>query len=164
MNTGGNVSIKDLRGVDIFAGLSDHELEQVAKVCSQRTYRAGERCAVQGETTDELRIVNEGRVAIEMQLEVTPYTQTLSITTLTKGNVFAWSALVEPYALTASARCLEKSQIICIKASDLQHIFKETPSIEYVVVKNLNKVISSRLRDSWTQLTRLVVEIIKEGR
>ena len=53
---------------------------------------------------DELHIVNEGKVAIKMRIEITPYTQTLSIATLTRGNVFAWSALVEPHVLTASAR------------------------------------------------------------
>jgi len=164
MNTEDQISIKDLQGVDVFAGLSGNELELIAKVCSQRTYQAGERCAVQGEIMDELRIVNEGKVAIEMRIEVTPYTQTLGIATLTRGNVFAWSALVEPHVLTASARCIKKAQIVCIKASDLQWIFKERPSIERVVMKNLATVISSRLRDSMTQLVRLVAEMIKQGK
>jgi len=164
MNTEGQISIEDFRGADIFAGLSDHDLEQIAKVCIQRTYQAGERCAVQGETADELCIVNGGKVAIEMRIEVTPYTQTISIATLTRGNVFAWSALVEPRVLTASVRCTERAQVICMKASDLQRIFKERPSIERVVMKNLATVISSRLRDSWAQLVRLVAEMIKQGK
>ena len=164
MNTEDQISIKDLQVVDIFAGLSEQELEPIARVCSQRTYQAGERCAVQGEVTDELLIVNRGKVAIEVRIEVAPYTQTLGITTLTRGNVFAWSALVEPNVLTASSRCTEKAQIICIKASDLQWIFKERPSIERVVMKNLATIISSRLRDSRTQLMRLVAEMIKQGK
>lgn len=163
MNTQEQISIKDLRGADIFAGLSDPNLEQIAEVCTQRTYQAGERCAVQGETTDEVRIVNGGKVAIEMRIEVTPYTQTVTIATLTKGNVFAWSALVEPHVLTASARCLERAQIICIKASDLEHVFKERPLIERVVFRNLATIISSRLRDSRNQLVRLIAEMIKQG-
>ncbi len=164
MSTEEQISIKDLQGVDIFAGLSDNDLEQIRKVCIQRTYQAGELCAVQGETTDELRIVNGGKVAIEVRIEVIPYTQTLSVVTLTRGNVFAWSALVEPHVLTASARCIERTQIICIKASDLQHIFKQWSLIERVVMKNLATVISSRLRDSRTQLVRLIAEMIKQGK
>ena len=164
MNTEDEVSIKDLQGVDIFAGLSDHELEPIAKTCSQRTYQAGECCAVHGEIMDELRIVNGGKVAIEIRIEVTPYTQTLGIATLTRGNVLAWSTLVEPHVLTASARCIDKARVICIKASDLQHIFKERPSLERVVMKNLATVINSRLRDSYSQLVRLVAEMIKQGK
>lgn len=164
VNTGKQVSIEALRGTDIFAGLSGHDLEQIAKVCVERTYQAGERCAVQGEETDELRIVNGGKVAIQLRIEAAPYTQTLTTTTLTRGNVLAWSALVEPHVQTASARCIGMAQVLCIKASDLQRIFKERPSIERVVMKNLATVISSRLRDSFTQLVRLVNEMIKQGR
>lgn len=164
MVTKGEVSVKELQDVDIFAGLDAQELEPISRACRQRTYQAGERCAVQGEVIDELRIVNEGRVALEMQIEVAPYTQTLSLTTLTKGNVFAWSALVEPNVLTSSARCIERAQVICIKASDLQHIFREKPTVECLVMENLAKIISCRLRDTRNQLVRLVAELIRQGK
>ena len=158
------VSIKDPLGVDIFAGFSAHDLEQIAKSCIQRTYQAGECCAVQGETANELCIVNGGKVAIELRIEIAPYTQTIGIGTLTRGNVFAWCALLEPHVLTCSARCILRAQIICIKASDLQHIFKERPSLERVVMKNLVTVISSRLTDIEIQLVCLVTEMIKQGK
>jgi len=164
MGTQEQLLIKDLRETDIFAGLSNHELEQIAKVCTQHTYKAGQRCAIQGETIDELRIVNGGKVAVELRMEVAPYTQTLSIATLTKGNVFAWSALVGQDAHTVSARCIDSTSVICIKASDLQQVFKERPSIERVVMKNLASVINSQLKDSRAQLVRLVAEMIKQGR
>ena len=164
MDTQEQTLIKDLRETDIFAGLGVRELEQIAKACTQHTYKAGQQCAIQGETIDELRIVNGGKVAIELRLEVVPYTQTLSITTLTKGNAFAWSALVGQDVHTVSARCIDSTKIICIKASDLQQIFKERPSIERVVMKNLASVINSQLKDSRTQLVRLVAEMIKQGR
>ena len=158
------ISIQDLRGVDIFAGLADHELEQIAKICSRRSYHAGERCAIQGETADEIGIISEGKVSIEMRIEVAPYTQTLGIHTLTRGNLFAWSALVEPNVLTASARCISEVETIRIKTSDLQRLLRENPAIERIVMKNLATIISFRLRESWTQLTRLIAEMIKQGR
>ncbi len=164
MNTQEQVLISDLRGTDIFTGLSNNHLEQIAKSCSLRTYQAGERCAVQGETTDKLGIVNRGKVSVEMRIEVAPYTQTVSIATLTGGNVFAWSALVEPHILTSSVRCIDKVQAIHIKASDLQSIFEERPSIELVVMRNLSKIVSLRLKDSRTQLVRLIAEMIKQGK
>ena len=164
MTTEDQVSIKDLQDVDIFAGLTDQELEPIAKACRQRAYQAGERCAAQGEVIDELRILNGGKDALEMRIEVAPYTQTLGLTTLARGNVFAWSALVEPNVLTSSARCIEKAQIICIKASDLQRIIKERSSIERVVMRNLAKIINYRLRDTRNQLVRLVAELIKQGK
>ena len=156
--------VKALRGVDIFAGLSNYDLEQIAEICSQRIYHTGELCAVQGETVDELRIVNAGKVAIELRIEVAPYTQTLRITTLTGGNMFAYCSIAEPYLFIASGRCLGEAQIISIKALDLQRIFKERPSIERVMMKNMVTVMCSRLKDSMTQLLCLVAEMIKQGK
>ncbi len=163
MNTQEQLLIRDLRETDIFAGLSNYALEQIAGICDLRTYQVGERCAVQNQTADELGIVNEGKFAVEIRLEVTPYTQTLNVANLTKGNSFAWSALVEPHVLTASVRCTGEARAFHIKVSDLQHIFRESPSVERVVMKNLATIVSSRLRDSWSQLTRLVAEMIKQG-
>ncbi len=97
MNMQEQVSTRHLREVDIFAGLADHELEQIAKICRRRAYQADECCAVQGETTDELGIVNEGKVAIEIRLEVVPYTQTLSVTNLTRGRVM--TSMFGPYLI-----------------------------------------------------------------
>lgn len=164
MQIGERVSTKDLRGVDIFTALSDNSLEQVAKFCKQRVCEAGEYCGAQGETTDQLLIVNGGKVAIEMRVDVAPHTHTVTVTTLTKGRVCAWSALVPPHVLTASVRCIERTPMVSIAASDLQRIFEAEPSIERTVMKNLAGVISSRLRESHTQLVRLIAELIKQGR
>jgi len=150
----------DLRSVDIFIGLDSQDLGKIAEVCSLRNYQDGERCAVQGETIDELRIVNGGKVAIEVRIQVAPSPQTLRIATLTAGNVFAYYSFTEPYVVIASGRCLGQAQIISIKASDLQRIFKEKPSIERVVMKNMATVMASRLRDNLTQLMRLVAEMM----
>lgn len=158
------VSIRDLHDVDIFAGLSDSSLEQIARLCSERVYQAGEYCAIQGETIDRLLIVNKGKVAVELQVVVPPRTHTVTIATLTDGRACAWSALVSPHVLTASVRCIERTQMVSISATDLQCIFEENPSTGYAVMRNLAEIVSSRLRDSRTQLVRLVSEVIKQGR
>jgi CRP-like cAMP-binding protein len=163
-NTREQIAISDLRYADLFVGLSDDDLEQIATSCTWRIFRAGEYCALQGTTTGEIGIISSGKVAIETRIEVPPYAQTLQICILTKGNMVGWSALVPPNILTASVRCMEKSEIIYIKAADLRYIFKESPSIELIVMKNLAAVLSSRLRDSWSQLTGLVSEMVKQGR
>ena len=154
----------DLEKADIFAGLSNYHLEQIAEICDLRTYRAGERCAVQDTIADELGIVNEGEFAVEIRIEVPPYTHTLNVATLKKGNAFAWSALVEPRVLTASIRCVREARAYHIKASDLRRTFRERPSVEQVVMKNLAIIVSSRLRDSWRQLERIVAEMIMQGK
>jgi len=164
MKTEEQLLASSLRDTDIFAGLSDNSLELIAKFCKQRVCQAGEYAAVQGEMIDQLLIVNGGKVAIEMRVDVPPHTHTVTIATLTKGNVCAWSALVPPHVLTASIKSTETTPMVSIAASDLRRIFEEEPSTERIVMKNLSGVISSRLRDSHTQLVRLIAEVIKQGK
>ena len=163
MKMAGQVSIKDLKDADIFAGLSDSSLEEIARLCSQSVCQAGEYCAVQGETTDRLLIVNEGKVAIEMKVVAPSHTHTVTIATLPAGRVCAWSALVPPHLLTASVKCIESTQMISISATDLQRILEDSPLTGYAVIKNLAGIISSRLRESYTQLVSLICEVIKQG-
>jgi CRP-like cAMP-binding protein len=154
---------EELSNVDILTGLHADEMEKLSKLCLLKSCAKGEYLGRVNEPTDELLIVDGGKVAIEMRIQVPPYNQKLTIATLTKGQVCAWSALVEPYVLTSSIKCVEPSEIIAIKASDLQKLFKENPRIELVITRNLPKVIASRLRDSHRQFMNLVAEMIKQG-
>jgi CRP-like cAMP-binding protein len=154
---------EELRNVDILAGLNPKELEMLSSLCVFKSYATGEYCGHTNETADELLIVNNGKVAIEMRINVQPYNQKLTVATLSKGQVCAWSALVEPYVLTSSIKCIEPSQIIAVKASDIQRIFRENPKFELVMMRNLTKIIASRLRDSHKQFVNLVAEMIKQG-
>lgn len=163
METAQHISIADLKVVDIFIGLSNEQLKEIAERCTQLKYRAGEYPAVQGKTTDQLMIVNDGKVAIEMLIDVPRHAYTITIATLTKGRVCAWSALVPPHVLTASVKCIETTPMIAIQGESLRQIFNTNPFIEATIMRNLAGIISSRLRDSNTQLTRLCAEVLKEG-
>jgi CRP-like cAMP-binding protein len=163
MQTAQRVTIADLKGSDIFSGIPDESLEPIARYCHQQDFRVGEYAAIQGKATDHLLIVNSGKVAIEMRIDIPRYTHTINFATLTKGHVCAWSALVPPHVLTASVKCLENTQMLAIREEDLQRTFREKPAVEAVVMRNLSGIISSRLRDLHVQLTRLIAEVLKEG-
>ena len=162
IDTQRQISIDELRDIELFAGLSDDEFERIAKISSRRSYLVGEHCTIQGITSDELQILNEGKVAIEMRVEVAPSTQILRIATLTRGNILDFSAFLEPHAPTTSAVCIEKAETICIKARNLECVFKESPSSEHKILKNLVKIMGSRYRASRIQLARLVAEMAKQ--
>jgi len=164
MTTSEHIAARDLAGIDIFIDLPQQDLEPLSRACTVREYQPGEHCAVQDDPTDELQIVSRGKVAIEMRIEVEPYSQTLNLAALAEGAVFNWSCLVGWDKHDVSARCVGKTRIICIKATDLLHILSERPSIERIVMKNLVRVLNLRLKDSRAQLTRLVVEMINQER
>ena len=79
-----------------------------------------------------------GFVIFDLEARTTVYT-------VKKGETFAWSALIPPHKLTASARCQQKTKVLTIDGGGLIDILKKNNRVGYVVMENLSKVISSRL-------------------
>jgi len=146
------VSIEVLKGFDLFNGLSDDELGNIAKVATEHVYEKGSLCFAEGGKAENLELVRSGQVAIEVLIGRPSQHEKVRIMVLGPGRVFAWSALVEPGILTASARCIERAQIIKMRAPELIAIFEMNNHIGYVVMKNLAATISSRLRHTREKL------------
>ena len=77
----------------------------------------------------------------------------VKVHTIMEGEVFGWSALIEPYTYTSTAKCVEKVEEVYIKGSDLLNLFQQNLHIGYVVMRNLNAIISSRLTEDRQRLS-----------
>jgi signal transduction histidine kinase len=78
---------------------------------------------------------------------------------LSQGSSFCWSALMEPYLLTSSGRCLERTEIIALDGGKLKALLDENPPIGYKVASNLVKVVASRLQHT-KQTTERILSVI----
>ena len=149
------ILIRALRKSPIFKDLTDDELERVAALCREEVYEAGATIFEEGSLADYLYIVEDGEVVLEMELELQPYASSkqTTIEVVTKGEVFGWSALVEPYIRTLSARCMERAKVIVIKGSDLLNLFESEPHIGHRMMGKISQIVASRLRDTRQKLT-----------
>ncbi|MFC1860778.1 cyclic nucleotide-binding domain-containing protein [Chloroflexota bacterium] len=139
------ITVKVLKEVNLFKGLTDEELAQVAKLCKQHSHKSGECCVTQGMAADEIHIVRKGRVGVESHMTNMPHgTSDIILATLTDGEIFSWSALLRK-KLTATVRVVEPTKIIDINAEELLELCEENCHIGYIVMKNLALVVSSRL-------------------
>lgn len=87
--------IDNLRRVEIFAGLSDDELMQVAGLCKAIRAPAGQTIFREGDTGDELYIVHEGTVRVMITARLSDGTMAPStINTLYPGQCFGEQALL----------------------------------------------------------------------
>ena len=68
------------------------------------------------------------------------------------GEVFGWSALVEPYVYTATAKCAQETKVIRISRDQMEEVVKEHPDEGMAVLKNLTGIIAGRLRYAYRQL------------
>ena len=140
------VATEALCSCELFAGLSNKELEQIAALAGEETYGAGELICAEREQADQLYILCEGRVQVHVQLRspVEPDGET-TIEEVEPGRVFGWSSLVKQRQFTASVRALEPVKVIALRAEELNAVFEGSPHIGFVVMKQLAEVIASRL-------------------
>lgn len=152
------VTIDDLKKFRVFKGLDDSELASILELCRERTFGKGAVCFSQGRRAMELHLCRAGQVDIIVELEQSSGKVEVTVHTASGGEVFGWSAVVEPHIYTGSARCAEKTEDICIKGADLLKLFEQDTRIGYVVMRNLSSAVSSRLTDIRQKLSVVMAE------
>jgi CRP-like cAMP-binding protein len=69
-----------------------------------------------------------------------------------QGETFGWSALIEPRRYTASAVCLGEVKVLAIDGAKLSKLLEEDLQLGFTVMKKVAEIISSRLRNTRSQL------------
>lgn len=147
------ISLQILREFALFKGLDDNDLAQVAELCRQRVLSEGDLCFSQGRKASELHLCRSGTVNIIVRLNE-PWSKEVVVHIASTGEVFGWSALVEPHIYTASAKCAGRVEELYIRGADLVKLFEPNPRVGYILMCNLGAVVSSRLTESREKLTR----------
>ncbi|MEE8372474.1 MAG: cyclic nucleotide-binding domain-containing protein [Dehalococcoidia bacterium] len=147
------VPFQVLKEFGLFDGLDDGELAKLAELCQERNFEEGDICFRQNASANELHLCRFGKINIVVNL-YEPWSREVTIYRAKAGEVFGWSALVEPCLYTSSAKCAERTQELYLKGSDLKKLFEENPRIGYVVMTNLSATISSRLSETRQKLSR----------
>lgn len=147
--------IDTLRSSELFGGLSADHLRKVSELCRGDSYQEGVTIFKEGGQAAELYITTEGRVVLEIELR--PVADSLAIPAavevITKGGCFGWSALVQPYVYTSSARCITNCTVLAIKGDILRRTMADDPRLGYEVMKKLTEIVALRLTHIRLRLT-----------
>jgi CRP/FNR family cyclic AMP-dependent transcriptional regulator len=146
------ISPERLRRYPHCAGAPDDLLKAVAMLAHERQFKAGERLFEEGATATKLMFLDAGEVDIVYRLgddrEVT-------VETLVEGDLMAWSALLEPYRLTATGVARKDGMAIEIEAEGLRGICHENPSHGFIMMTQVAKTLRDRLSATRVQLAAL---------
>jgi len=112
-------------------------------------YMRGEVIFNEGDPGLYLYLVKSGEIAIESRV---PSKGTRTTLTVGPGDVFSWSALVEPHIETAGARAVEDSEVLGIKGGILMDLCREDVSLGFELHRALTDVIAARLMATRLQL------------
>ncbi len=142
-------TIEILRKCDVFHGLNDEQLQVVAKLCTPEVFEPGEIICKQDVRGDKAYIIEDGLVGII--LEVGPLSQR-QVQSASASDVIGWSAMIEPYTCTATAKAIEKTRVLAFNGEEAHNLCLTTPEIGCRISRGIARVVAARLRHAYTQL------------
>ena len=149
------VSPELVRRFPFFASLTDEEIKSIAMISEEEKYEANTFIFRERDQAEKLLVLIEGSVDIMVNTDEEGLERE-TVSTLTHGDVFCWSAVVEPNVLTASALAATPTTVVAIDGAGLRAMFELDCHLGYRILQKSAEIISSRLRDTRIQMLSLV--------
>lgn len=130
-----------LTTIPLFSNMPHESLEFLSTRIQNRTYARNSIIIAEGEQSDSLYIVNEGRVKIYIS---GPDGREMQLKTLGPGDYFGELSLIDNKPRSASAITISDSNISVITSEDLLKCLSCNPEITI----NMLQVLAKRLREA----------------
>lgn len=134
----------------LFDSLSEADLERFAAISLPQEWGAGVTIFAEGNPAKDLYVVEQGKVALQMHLPSAQaqLSKRITVDVATKGDVFGWSAVVQPHTYTLTAVCLERTTVLAVDGFKLRNLLKDDHRIGHEVLSQLIGVVASRLDET----------------
>lgn len=128
---------------DVLAGLSPEEVAVISAMFARRTFAPGAAIVRAGESADALYFLARGRASATIRLDTG---ETRRLAAFSAGMAFGEMAAVE--RSTRSATVVAETEVECdiMRLDDLEHLTTSHPRIKIVLLENLCRGLSRKLR------------------
>lgn len=154
------VKAKDLRGLELFAGLNDSDLAEIARLCRWKMIQKNVIVCLPGSSTDDVYFLTGKNDAVQLELPVEGF-HNVTTHVLKKGEVFGWSNFAPPQLRTTLARCTEDTEVITLKGTEFDQLLNKNRHMGYIIMKNLSVILLSRLTYAYISLRHCMRQIVK---
>jgi CRP-like cAMP-binding protein len=145
-----------LKRSDLFRELTNEQLKLIAEMCTPEVYEPGNIIHRQNNILDNLRIIEEGLVALVLELGPLSHRQ---LTTATNFETFGWSAVVPPHMATTTAKALEKTRVLAFKGQDILNLCETNCRVGCIVYRGVARVVADRLQASFIQCLGVTAQV-----
>ncbi len=129
--------------------LSPDVLSKLAAIAECQAVSEGETLFSDMDPADKLFLLVKGEVSICCEMGSGEMRATDSVN---EGELFAWSALVEPYRFTSNAIARRDCELIAFDATKLRELCQEDIDLGYVVLHKVIYLLMNRLESARVQL------------
>jgi CRP-like cAMP-binding protein len=135
-----------LRNVPLFAGLESTDLQRLGRILVPRQYEPGEVIIREGDEAVGFFVISSGKVRVVKDLSGD---KEQALATLTPGEFFGETALLDGYPRTASVQAVEKTECLALTRWDFMSELKGSPTMAVEIVR----VLARRLRQTDASLS-----------
>lgn len=160
-----------LRGLPLFAGLDQEELEKLGRVSGRRSAGRGEFIVRAGEATDSLFILLSGRAKVTNSDEDG---REIILAILEPGEFFGEMGLIDGSPRSANVVAQEHCELLVMSRDDFQRCMQENFQVALKLMRILvqrlreadRKIESLALLDVYGRVARLLLEMsaLQDGR
>lgn len=144
----------DLLGsLPLFETLNTRELSELVAVAVPRSYDRGEVIFQEGSQGDVMYVIRKGRILIKREHAGG---RTIALTEMGPGDLFGELAIFDKEARSATAECIEKTNVVALTSGDVSRVLTRNPEIAVKLLQQLSKRIraaNSRIGDQYFQST-----------
>ena len=132
-----------LKAIPIFAGLTPAALTQIGSAVEEAVFHRGDIIVREGEPGNRMFIIGSGSVEVVKYLAQSGETV---LAVLRSKDFLGEMSIIECVARSASVRAVEETSLLALKGIDLYHLFQRHPEQYAIVILNIARDISRRLR------------------
>jgi CRP-like cAMP-binding protein len=146
-----------LAGCELFNGLEQSEIQNIAGICRVANFDKGELVYQQGDIGENIYIIARGQVILERTVDMGPREGRVIIATLGRGRVFGcWSTLLdEPHIMMLRIFCQAPAAILLIKGAELREMMLSDPRFGFNVMEKLCFLLRERIQCAYGAMEKI---------
>ena len=148
---------KILRGHDLFRSLGLEKTFEIKGYSSVKKYQAGEIIFGLNDYANHVYMLMNG--SVDLQLPSQHHNYSLSITKIEKGELFGLSPLLGSERYTASAQCMEDSELLLIEAKPFQDVLNDNCIIGMSIMRKVAHIYFNRYMNVLKNLQEIAGQI-----
>ncbi len=138
-----------------FSDFTDDEIKAMSILGDEEHYEAGQFIFYEGGEATKMYLLLQGHVEMMMNTDEMGARREV-VMTVQPNEIFGWSSLVEPYKLTASARCATPVRVVAIAAPGLRALMAVSCALGFRLMQRACQASSARLSATRVQLLSTV--------
>ncbi|MFW5685736.1 MAG: Crp/Fnr family transcriptional regulator [Spirochaetota bacterium] len=135
-----------LKRFSLFGGVTEDAFNSLRPFILQMHFQAGDRIVTEGEVNDRIYFIGAGMVEVVKRIRAGRDNEEKQLTVMHTGDTFGEMELIDIQPCAASVRALEPTDTLSLSNRDLYRVSKIDMKTYALLVMNLAREISRRLR------------------